>query len=366
MARLDFHLGAQVYCKDRACGKLLKVVANPGTMQITDLIVQTGLFLKTNRVVPVSVVEKAAGRGVRLALMCEGLDRLSKYYKDKHLVPLSNWMADEQYGQGLMWRAGRFCRVPPVSVGPMSRLRVHRGIPAGQIVVDRRTAVRILERTIGKVDHILVDRTSLKITHLIMNPGVFSRSHVIPISMIKVMDEEGIHVQATKKDLEGLFVFAHRDDAEILADVGDRLATLFPKMMAVTLGVDKGVVQMIGVVHDEVVRHQVEEVVRSVDGVIAVENLLYADTSIVLRVKSALANDPRTKPVVDRGQIRVLSDWGTVTLEGRVDDSEIRTAAKQMASRQPGVFSVIDLLETEGDVGSRVSGRRNDKGKVTR
>jgi osmotically-inducible protein OsmY len=226
--------------------------------------------------------------------------------------------------------------------------------------------VRGLERTIGKVDHVLVDRASFKITHLIVDPGFFFRSRVFPISLVKGLKAEGIHIQATNQDSEKLPIFVHRDDAEILADVSGRLASVFPKMMAVTLGVDRGVVQMIGIVHDEIVRRQVEEIVRSVDGVIAVENMLYADTSIVLRVKSALLNDPRTRPAVDGSQIRVLSDWGAVTLEGKVSSSEVRTAATPIAARQPGVFTVIDSLEIERDTQSGVSRRRDNGGKEGR
>lgn len=352
MARLDFNLGAQVYCMDRAHGKLLKLVTDPQTMQVTDLIVQTGLLLRTNRVVPVSKVERAAGRGVHLAIMSEGLDRLPEYCEDEYPVPASSEMDDEQYWQERMWVAGRYSLVPPVPVGPMIQQRVHKGISPDQTVVGRGTTVRSLEGTIGKADHVLVDRASLKITHLIVNPGFFSRSRVIPISMVKGMSQEGIHVQAASKDLEQLFVFMHRDDAEILADVKGRLATLLADMAAVTIGVNKGVVQMLGVVPDEAVRRQAEEIVRSIGGVIAVENILYADTSTVLRVKSALLTDPRTRPAVDLGRIKVTSDKGTVTLEGEVRSLEVCTAATQMAARQPGVFTVVDILEIEADAQS--------------
>jgi osmotically-inducible protein OsmY len=184
--------------------------------------------------------------------------------------------------------------------------------------------------------------------------------------MVKGVDEEGIHVRAPGKGLEQRLVIVHREDAEILAEVRGRLATLFADVTAVRIGVEKGVVQMIGVVPDEAVRRQAEETARSIDGVIGVENILYADTSIALRVTAALSADPRTSPAVDLGRIRVNSNRGTVTLEGEVPSPEARTAAAQMAAGQPGVFTVVNRLEIEGDSRSGASGWSGDEREESR
>lgn len=66
MAKLDFNVGSKVHCRDGNCGKPLKVVMDPDTETITDLIVREGLVLTTDRVVPAVLVEQATKEEVQL------------------------------------------------------------------------------------------------------------------------------------------------------------------------------------------------------------------------------------------------------------------------------------------------------------
>jgi osmotically-inducible protein OsmY len=315
MSNFGFRLGAQVYCKDRAYGKLNGIVVDQETGQITDLIVQTGLILRAYRVVPVDVVEKAAGRGVYVSIMSDTVDGFTDY----------------------------------CPAGKINRRGAPRGISAGHIVVDRRTDVRNQNGTEGKVRYILAERPSFKISQIMVDPGLFHRTRVIARSMIERILENAIYVKTASRDYQGLSVFIHRKDADILADVQRLISTLIPNLMAITIGVDGGIVQMIGVVPDEDIRSQAEEHVRTIDGVIAVENMLYTDSSVALRVRSALLADPRTEYEVAMGRIRVTCHQGTVTLDGTVLCPDAGVAAAPIAAKQLGVFSVLDLLTINRD-----------------
>ena len=68
MAKFDLDIGTEVHCQDGKCGKLHKVVLDPHTQQVTDLIVERGFLLKTDRVLPVNVVEQATRDSVMLSI----------------------------------------------------------------------------------------------------------------------------------------------------------------------------------------------------------------------------------------------------------------------------------------------------------
>ena len=79
MAKYDYSIGAPVYCRDGDCGRLHKVVVDPNTRQVTDLIVKRGFLLTIDRVLPVDVVERAAGEGIYLSISSEALDNYPEY-----------------------------------------------------------------------------------------------------------------------------------------------------------------------------------------------------------------------------------------------------------------------------------------------
>jgi hypothetical protein len=59
MNKFDFNIGATVHCKNGKFGKLQKLVVDPKSMEITDLVVGKGFLRIEERIVPVSVVDCA-------------------------------------------------------------------------------------------------------------------------------------------------------------------------------------------------------------------------------------------------------------------------------------------------------------------
>ncbi|MFP4344318.1 MAG: BON domain-containing protein [Anaerolineales bacterium] len=77
-----------------------------------------------------------------------------------------------------------------------------------------------------------------------------------------------------------------------------------------------------------------------------------AEDQLAQEVEVALKNDSRTEDAV----IDVINDGGVVTLQGRVESEEVRTAAATIAEAQPGIVEVInDLSVTEEEDDEPVS-----------
>lgn len=353
MAKFDFNIGAKIHCQgNEDCGKLHKVVLDSHTYRVTDLIVERGFLQKTDRVVPVTEVDKATEDDIYLSIESDKLDDYPEYNEKEFKEPLPNWEEVEGYDfekekyrtQEVRHWTRRFGMLHLTPVVPQLKRRVHEGISKDKAVIERGTPIKQVANTIGKVDHLLVDRESGEIKHIVMDKGLFAHSRVIPISMIDDVTEEAVFI---KKDenLEELPRYTPRDSADILAELIDKLQAASPDFDNVKAKMEKGVVQLSGSVKDVASKRRAEATARSVDGVVDVEDVLNTDTAIMARVTVALEEDART----DLANIEVISEHGIVTLKGQVDNAEVKEAAEKIASTRDGVISVTNALEIKED-----------------
>lgn len=234
--------------------------------------------------------------------------------------------------------------VPPTYV-PMVRKRVHKGISPDLAVIGRGTPVRNLKDEIGTVDHLLLDPESDEISHLVVDRGLLSHSVIIPASRIKEVDDEQVFVDVSHDELDGLPRYVPRAEAEIRAELRERLEQISDELKGITATVEDGVLRLAGVVPDVGSKRKAEATARGIRGVLDVDDRLEANTAIVARVANALACDPHT----ELSTIEVVSERGLVTLKGQVDSEEIRQAAVEVAGEQPGVVKVISALEVKAD-----------------
>jgi osmotically-inducible protein OsmY len=347
MAKFDFDIGTDVRCEGEVCGKLHKVVLDPHTLQVSDLIVERGFLQKKDLVVPVSVVEDAVEDHVQLTINRAELENYPKYREIEFQKPAPGW--DQRYheGQTRCWISAYGAACEEVVV-PMVRQRLHEGITSGRDVVERGTPVLHLEERIARVDHVLVDPETGQITHLVVRKGLIPYYPVVPFDKITAVGEDGVSLSLTEEELRELPRYRQREDAALRSELDERLERAGVDLSAVEMDVEDGVVHLAGRVADVSAKRRLEAAARSIDGVIDVENELDTDTTVAARVTAALNADPRT----DIALIDVSSRQGVVTLDGRVDDPAVGQAAEEIAARQAGVVDVTNQLEVEPDADS--------------
>jgi len=117
----------------------------------------------------------------------------------------------------------------------------------------------------------------------------------------------------------------------------------------------KGTVQLNGFVDTAASKERASQVAKSTKGVTAVHNNLTVkstgrtgeevvdDGAITLKVKAALAGDPRTKA----HQVNVETREGVVQLSGFVDSSEAKSTAEELARAVDNVKSVDNELDVK-------------------
>jgi len=104
--------------------------------------------------------------------------------------------------------------------------------------------------------------------------------------------------------------------------------------------VESGIVFLQGHVTSSVNLHRAEKAIRSVAGVLGIQNHLVVDDDLVSDVAQALCNDKRTH----LEGVYVGAQKGVVTLNGRVASATVRDAAEEVAASVPQVRGVVNYL----------------------
>lgn len=339
-----FNIGADVVCQDKTCGKLAQVVVDPYTHRVTDLIVEKGLLFKTDRVLPVSLVERADKHEVRMDVLSDQLAQYPEYREIELEKPAPGWGQSEHYkAENMRCWVGGYNLVCTEPVVPRVRQWIQMGIPGQLAAIGRGTPVWNAQGSIGQVDHVLVEPEQGEITYLVLRRGLIPDYPVLPASMLEDINEERVLVQISEEELKELPRYRPRDDRDILAEWQDRLEELDVGEVKATI--ENGLMHLSGLVRDVATKRRVEAAARSIEGVIDVDNALDSDMAVRARVSTALLHDPETRMAV----IEVISDLGIVTLKGQVDSPTIRERAGEIAIAQEGVLSVVNALEVKAD-----------------
>lgn len=298
MNAFDLNIGAQVFCTDGKCGTLSKLAVNPETWQVTHLLVAEGFLLKRSRVFPFSSLESATADGIYLANHSGELEKYPIYHEETVETPAPD---QGEAGASAFWREG-----VPYGTGsavPLAIIteKIRYGVAEDLAVVDHRTPVEGLDGSIGKLDHFLVDATTGEISQIVVQQGLlFTIKRALPAFMSRSISDDGIFVEATREELEGLPEYVSDDGGAHDVDANEGGESNNPRHTAA--------------------------------------NNPPAD--LQTRVAKALFEDSRTSDAV----IEVIDERGVITLDGEVNDPATRDAANEIAAAQSGVTAVVNLL----------------------
>jgi sporulation protein YlmC with PRC-barrel domain len=183
----EFAMGATASCVDGPGGKVSRVIIDPATETVTHLVIEPKHRFGVGRLVPLDLVETAAG-DIRLRCTVEEFGALEPAQEAE--------LVDDVTGSlGL----GGLNTPPPVPV------IIQDVVPLGEADVDRGEPVHALDGEIGRVQGFLVDPDNHRVTHVLLEEGhLWGRKKVsIPVSAVTGV-ENGIQLSLTKKQVEDL------------------------------------------------------------------------------------------------------------------------------------------------------------------
>ncbi|MCL4868115.1 MAG: BON domain-containing protein [Anaerolineae bacterium] len=293
----DFAIGTRVYCQDGECGKLTRVVVDQNSLQVKDLIVEKGFLFKRARVFPLSIVASAGSEGIELSIRQNELENFPQYIEEEYQIVTdieARWPPSQIVLPNEM-------NAPTMIPQPLIMQGKHQQNTIDHLsILKHGTPVHALDGEIGKLDRIITDVDSGQLTHIAMRDDDLIAEYLpIPVSLVKEVNEDGIHLVTSQEGLKGLNQYHWFEDSpnESPADT--------PKQAKV----------------------------------------LSHDLALRAIVANALSEDPQTEAAV----IEVINEQGVITLVGTVDDISIREAAERITATQPGVIFVINSLKVRQD-----------------
>lgn len=350
MFGISLNIGAAVHCQNGRAGHLAKIVVDPHTKNITHIIVEKGHLQKKDRVLPLETIDLATANDIYLKIDCADLMNYPVYREVEFKTPAPDEAFNPYHSDEVMHWVSAY---GPIIIDdyhvPQIRHVIHKGIDAEEKVIKQGMPIYSLDGMVAKLDHMLVNSETGDILYLIARKGVFPYQIIIPATAVDEFGEKGIYLHKTNEEIKQFARYTPRLPVDILQELRQRLDEAVPNFRQVEFDLKDGILRLFGYVKNDAQRQEAEEIARSIDGVIEVDNTLTTSTAIESAILAALQKDKRTQGE----KIDVAFQQGIATLTGRVTQPDARQAAEEIAGQQPNVTAVINEIvyqpETAGD-----------------
>jgi sporulation protein YlmC with PRC-barrel domain len=201
-AETEFTIGAEASCSDGPCGEVSRLIVDPAARTVTHLVITPKHRREPGRLVPLDLVETAAGQ-IRLRCTIAEFGRLDRAEEIDMVEGVDyggGYAAAEsaQAGYTGAMRVG-------ASVGNHRPTVVEDVVPIGETEVGHGEPVHALDGEIGQVQGFLVSPDDHQVTHVLLREGhLWGRKEVtIPISAVTGVDD-GVRLNITKKQVGDL------------------------------------------------------------------------------------------------------------------------------------------------------------------
>ena len=193
----------------KTIGSLERVVLNPETKVVTDIVVRLGVFFdKEEKVVPVDLVADTTEHQIILSYEAGELDDFPPF-EEKQVVAEDG---DKDHAQSSE-------AAPPVIFGyagaglltlpePSEQIvtKIEQNIPKGTVAMKEGAKVLTAEgKHVGNVERVLADPSVDQVTHLLISRGLLIRElKLIPIKWVMKLGEDIVHLRVKKASVEDL------------------------------------------------------------------------------------------------------------------------------------------------------------------
>jgi uncharacterized protein YrrD len=292
--RLEIRPGSPVLSRNEEVGKVDRVVVDPDTREIVGLVVQRGILLNHDVLIPIETVTEATPDGLRTRLTVEELNALPVVDESRPVHRASNARAEAVAAQSASERAFDRGRLRPARSGQARSSMSGRPLRAGQLV-------KATDGDVGRLDLLLIEPLTHRVEALVVRQGRFlARDTVIPARWIRDIHRDWILLDVPRARLAELPEY--RPDDEIAIDILDRLWYDSPDLRPadlqyVEVHVRDGIVELTGHTHTEATRARIVEVVRTVRGVREVHDYLDTFESLAAAVREASGRRPPSQVI---------------------------------------------------------------------
>ena len=202
---INIPLGVNVESTDKPVGESSAVIVDRDSLQATHFVVKGKERPHTERLVPIQYVQDTSAERIQLSCTAEEFSKFEEFKTTTyHQVDIPHYTAD-------------FYMVPFYSVETTTYEDVQENVPSGGVPISAGKEVQADDGRVGKVDELLEDPDSGKITHFVMREGHLwgKKDVVIPVSFVRYVDDKAIVLKVDKQTLSAMLAVPSRGLADL-------------------------------------------------------------------------------------------------------------------------------------------------------
>jgi uncharacterized protein YrrD len=183
-------------------GSIERVVVNPKTNVLTDIVVRKGgLLEQEEKVVPIGLVAETGGSQIVLRDTAGTLEGFPAF-EERRLIDGDNPQAAAKAPSTII---GYPALGIPMTITPgKPAMRIEQNIPEGTVALKEGARVISAEgKHVGNVESVLADSDVDQVTDLIVSTGMFAREkRLIPMKWVMVVGEDEVRLRVNKESVE--------------------------------------------------------------------------------------------------------------------------------------------------------------------
>ncbi len=197
--------------KGKKVGRVDRVVIDPRTNEVTDVVVRKGLIFTDDKVIPVDLIDRTTEDRVILKKTVTDLDDLPDF-EETHYVPMDQADPAEQAGfiRPMAWYypfpgEGWWGTYPGYGRPPYV-VSTEENIPEGTVPIKEGSKVLAKNgESVGDVEAIYTEPTENRVTHVLIANGLLSKEQkLIPTTWVGEISENEIRLSVTKTFVDQL------------------------------------------------------------------------------------------------------------------------------------------------------------------
>lgn len=190
---LDLTLATPVAATDATFGRVENVIIDPHQGKATHIVVREDALPNTLRLIPEKYIAAATPQGVRLSLTGKQAAKLKAYIETDYFAP----------DYFLSLAKDEHVKLP---LAPSSWSVERPATPEGSVPLAGHEPVRATDGTVGRVDGVLCDHHSGRITHLLLRKGHLwgTREIQIPAGLVAGYEDGDVVLSISKAEVGAL------------------------------------------------------------------------------------------------------------------------------------------------------------------
>jgi uncharacterized protein YrrD len=192
----EIELGADIISSDgEKLGVVDSLVLDPSSGTIQSVVVRSGFFFPTDRILPAGMVESIDDDGVRLNASAADVEGLTEYLDTEYVIPPAGY-----YGApGYMWPSAQI-----YTADLLVDEQIHQRMPEAVILSEGTLVVDQDGDDVGRITELYSDDKG-RVIGVKVEEGFFRHhDHYIPAHVITSADDTLVRLSVDKSTLESI------------------------------------------------------------------------------------------------------------------------------------------------------------------